>query len=822
MTTSLPHGLLAAALALGGLPAAGAAELVFRDGHRLKGEAVSAEAGGEVRWRHPAADGVTDYALGAVERMALAAPEDVDGSGDRVGLRDGTRMRGRIETLTPDRLTVVPAWGSRRLRVERRVVERLAPDLDAALRLHPDPGRPAAWQPQALPWAGSQRIAFTVDRMAFRSRAAGTLVLPDAPARLMLAFHAEWQTAPHFTVAWIGDPAVEGGFTFPAARITVNKVHALYLKIQNRTLPGSKNRTYGLGEKPFATEPAGRFSRPGAADMVVCMDREAGRIAVIADGVVLGDWRLAEPTDASADRIALVSRGTPVNIERFRVLAWDGVLLPAPGAAGAGEDRVAFADAPAVRGRVLGIEAGRLRVRAAAGDEVERPLDRVLFAELAAPAPSRAPEPAACPAGLVTTARDAFRADFVRLEGNALTVRIDGMGEVAFDRARVARLTFGAAAAPPPAADSGSELLFLDGSSLPGALLGVRPAGGGVEWACPYARQPVRYDLAAVREIRLPSSAGPPAPAPDMLRLTNGDSVPGTLLELDADRAVFEAARIGRLEVDRRMLERLERTSALGQALYRGPAGLAGWTRLPDNERGWQAEGDSLVAPFGRNAAISRQVPAPEDVDAVAVEFVAAWKGRCRLSVRLWEGQGGRLQLNLYDNRFVVICDEATGKQTRSRWGALSLGAKDRARFVIVADRRLGLMKLYADGDGQALGSMATPLSAPLPGNGLTFMATAPVALSDILVRRADRRPSCARRAAPRRMSWTRSSGSTATRCHARCTGSGRVKRSCLSGELRSRCPPTAWRAWTSHRPPGSGPAAARATPCSSSGKGGA
>ena len=131
-----------------------------------------------------------------------------------------------------------------------------------------------------------------------------------------------------------------------------------------------------------------------------------------------------------------------------------------------------------------------------------------------------------------------------------------------------------AAEAPPPR----SGRLFLDNGDLfAGELLQGDPKEG-LLWKHPAAKWPwsVAWERAAKVEFIPAVSAGESKPQRATVRLVNGDTLAGDVVELADNRLLLETWYAGRLQLPRAAVRRISFNTP-GRAVLEGPAAFAGW-----------------------------------------------------------------------------------------------------------------------------------------------------------------------------------------------------------------------------------------------------
>ncbi|MCA1685847.1 MAG: TlpA family protein disulfide reductase, partial [Planctomycetia bacterium] len=179
----------------------------------------------------------------------------------------------------------------------------------------------------------------------------------------------------------------------------------------------------------------------------------------------------------------------------------------------------------------------------------------------------------------------------------------------------------GRAEGPP----EGLVLHLRDGGSVPGEIVdSAKP--GVLGWQAPAFVGPFEFAISAVSSVSSPARSDLPRPSGDYrVQLAAGDIVFGSLVGLDGTGAVLDVPTLGRLNVPRDGLRRIDRWRAGADSIYLGPGGLSGWHEPPGGAPGgWQEEAGALfTAEYG--AAIWSDLGIP---GRAAIEFELSWKSR--------------------------------------------------------------------------------------------------------------------------------------------------------------------------------------------------
>lgn len=175
------------------------------------------------------------------------------------------------------------------------------------------------------------------------------------------------------------------------------------------------------------------------------------------------------------------------------------------------------------------------------------------------------------------------------------------------------------AAASAAAQDAEAVVRFSNNDRLPGAVASL--SSELLVWKSPVLEQPSAFFLKNVMDLTLPSAA--PASAAEYeatLRLSNGDTVCGTLAAVTDDTVALDTWYAGRLNFSRVMVAGVK---IAGKSLfdYRGPSGLDGWQQAAGKPVWSYSRGAFRSTGAG---SIARDGLLAEEN---TIQFEVAWKG---------------------------------------------------------------------------------------------------------------------------------------------------------------------------------------------------
>jgi hypothetical protein len=163
---------------------------------------------------------------------------------------------------------------------------------------------------------------------------------------------------------------------------------------------------------------------------------------------------------------------------------------------------------------------------------------------------------------------------------------------------------------------------FLNGDVLHGNLVAI-DGDKTLRWRRPDAKEEIEFAQTRLSKILMPrprKGAAVPATA-WLVRLSNGDEVPGELVSLDAEKLILNTAGAGALSLPRRYVQSLRQMAGGSRIVFEGPTGMEGWSS--SNPAGWKYlnGGFTTTGPGG----IGRDVKLPP---LARLEFDLAWRGQ--------------------------------------------------------------------------------------------------------------------------------------------------------------------------------------------------
>jgi len=179
-----------------------------------------------------------------------------------------------------------------------------------------------------------------------------------------------------------------------------------------------------------------------------------------------------------------------------------------------------------------------------------------------------------------------------------------------------------AGAAPP--VDPPSAVLHLTNGGFVRGELAASSQPDLIRWQSTAFTAPFDLPLKAVTAVHFSVPAELPRPSGDYcFELAGGDVVFGSLLAINDKQAELEIARLGRLHVQRSVINRMYRWRSSADLIYLGPNGLVGWQQAA-NKSGWKEEqGQPWTDQEGATIRGDFQLPA-----RATLEFELSWKNK--------------------------------------------------------------------------------------------------------------------------------------------------------------------------------------------------
>lgn len=170
------------------------------------------------------------------------------------------------------------------------------------------------------------------------------------------------------------------------------------------------------------------------------------------------------------------------------------------------------------------------------------------------------------------------------------------------------------------------SLEFLNGDKLHGTMEGVSAESHGLKWTHPDAQSPIVFNLSRFSSATLARRPGAKVSACNaVVRLTNGDILPGNVISMDADKLVMESWYAGKININRAMIKRVNPNGGVSSVIFEGPVDLDSWSQgrgRRGNASSWRYKDGALSAI--QPGPIARMIDKMPDM--VDIRFDAAWR----------------------------------------------------------------------------------------------------------------------------------------------------------------------------------------------------
>lgn len=181
-------------------------------------------------------------------------------------------------------------------------------------------------------------------------------------------------------------------------------------------------------------------------------------------------------------------------------------------------------------------------------------------------------------------------------------------------------------------------LLFRNGDVLFGNLESIS-SDKSVVWKRGDVLQPMEFSATNLLEIQFSSAKKTNLSTTNgcRIKLSNGDSLEGKLLQLDSEKIILETSFAGKMTFPRGVVQMIEPLPPERQPIFTGPTGVDGWTMgkvsaVAAGEAGqWKYTNGAFYAT--RAASIARDLKLP---DVARIEFDLAWKGMLQAAIALY------------------------------------------------------------------------------------------------------------------------------------------------------------------------------------------
>ncbi len=239
---------------------------------------------------------------------------------------------------------------------------------------------------------------------------------------------------------------------------------------------------------------------------------------------------------------------------------------------------------------------------------------------------------------------------------------------------------------------------FSNGDTLHGTLVSIEGLDY-VVWQSPDAKNNIEFYTTNISEISLArKEIQTNRTTTCVLKLVNGDELPGVLSDLSDSELILDTWYGGRLKINRNVIKSLMFTRDRGGAIFDGPTGLDGWF-TGRGRISWKYSDGSFIA--ARPGMIGRDMKLP---NRIKISYDIAWQGGVFFLMTIFSdnpedlySSGYMLQFNSgYIN--LQRIRRNSGSRNLGQVELLSLNEKSKAKIEVYADREKGLIALFIDG----------------------------------------------------------------------------------------------------------------------------
>lgn len=241
------------------------------------------------------------------------------------------------------------------------------------------------------------------------------------------------------------------------------------------------------------------------------------------------------------------------------------------------------------------------------------------------------------------------------------------------------------------------RLEFLNGDLFSGTLVSLSPTE--LVWHHPDVEGDLRVAATNLKGIELHTPV-PVRSAADLVLvgLTNGDTLRGKIVEMDAEKLVLDTVYAGQMTIRSPMIATLRPAEPVGDVCYSGPNSLDEWTR-GNNKDAWEFKNGALYSVQG-NGSLGKDVKLP---DRARIDFELAWQGQAYFTISLYTDTlesyyGPGYQLAMQGN--YVSLNRRTKGSSNGLGGhhAPLLTTKRKAQVSVRVDRKAKTVALLMDG----------------------------------------------------------------------------------------------------------------------------
>lgn len=514
--------------------------------------------------------------------------------------------------------------------------------------------------------------------------------------------------------------------------------------VELRLSPTEISRCIYINNIAHEKSPMPKDAGPGnTASFRALYDGVDGKLILLRNGKVVGDWKLKDDKEDPAVNRAWDQRGVngicihrpsgPV-LGKFRIQPWDGTV-PKEGEAVPAEDRLSLGKDAPLTGKLEAITATELVFSGA-----KKTRGAGTFLQLS----SRPKAMAGADAQLFFGHRGELGAADLEVRDGWVSFRSSFAEKIQAPLKALPMISFTPVEARPAASGA---LVFKNGDELPGTLLSAG-TGGALKWKTATGQE-IEFQAARVAGVRFANDTKETEGS--LLELANGDRLRGDLAALNEKQLQLKHALLGLLNIDRERLRTLypsPRTKILDAG-----SDPASWSESGTlvNLDGKYAVRSSLqqnnfYTSAGR-AGVSRELKGMPDKFELRCEAVDFSGNEPNLGIWMSSlGTGSQSSLNLDLNYGSLrIHGWVSSGRSRSFWRDVALRNRNgryepepRSSVRLFIDNKAGTVDVYVNGIHRAKTGQNANERAPGIAGRVTIggygNSNVPVVISDIWV----------------------------------------------------------------------------------------
>ena len=236
-------------------------------------------------------------------------------------------------------------------------------------------------------------------------------------------------------------------------------------------------------------------------------------------------------------------------------------------------------------------------------------------------------------------------------------------------------------------------------------------------WQSPVFTSPFQFSLGGVASVHFSPPATLPQPEGAYgIELAGGDLLFGSLIGLDSETAILDVSGIGRLNVDRAIIQRMYRRDGGSEQLFVGPSGLNGW-KVFGEQNAWREDAGHLFTEKP-GAVLSRNFALPKQA---RIEFELSWTVHPDFELAVGVGDDPKTAANAYHFE-VWINDIVVQRETEREADVVRLqgatGKSGRMHVQAFLDQTLGRMLVFSS-SGEPLADLTVASTEPSVFGGI-------------------------------------------------------------------------------------------------------